>query len=235
MTPRDLIPPDWAERLGSGPLGLGVDLGTTTKQTSNPSALVVTEAVGDRRVEHLVLAWKTDVPEVTFQIVEMIVRDARRCERAFRRAAIDASNETFFAKLLRTRLLGLVPVDLVKGGEKVQWQGEDYIYKTLLNLLYAELYEQNCISIPNLKWISDDRRLVKKEGGGFITEMGESGAHGDTFDAGKLAHWSLIKGRGSVAAAAAAVGQWGQKLLTRTGVRAPFAKHHQHRAAKTQL
>lgn len=195
MTPRAAIPRDWTDCLAGGPIGLGMDVGTTEQGTSNPSALAVMQHTPPLYVVRLLLCWKTSDEAVSREIVQTIVSDLERSERRPRRLCIDASNEVFFAQSIRSDLAGRVPVVLVKSGEKVTWRGLDYIYKTLLGNLYVSLFEDNLIALPPAQWISDDHRLVKREKGGFVAETGERGEHGDTFDACKLAYWALESGR----------------------------------------
>lgn len=209
MTPRDAIPPHWAAHLGDGPVALGHDIGTTTKGTSNPSTLVVMEKVAPLFVVRLVLAWKTADPRVSEQLISCALDDLASRGRTARRLNIDASNETFHATNLRRAFLGRVPVGLIKSGEKVTYKGEDFNYKQLLGSLYANAFDDGLVRLPAGDWIATDHRLVKREGGAFVNELGKGGWHGDTFDGGKLAYWGLIGAGGPIRAAAAQVGDYG--------------------------
>ncbi len=237
MKIREAIPPTWVNVLGEGRLGLGLDLASSTKDTSNPSALVVTEKQGGSFIERLVLRWKTANPAVTSAIVHMVVGDALRAGKRIRRGVVDASNERLFAKGLKSSLLGKLPLELMMGGQTLKWQGQEYKAKVLLGLLYVRNFEENQIATPEAKWLGDDRGLVKRNGENFDAEIGDGGAHGDTFDAGKLANWALIGagGGGPVHAAAAALGEMGGRVLSlldplqRDGRRPMFAHLHDSR------
>ena len=71
-------------------------------------------------------------------------------------------------------------------------------------------YADAQIWTPNAKWLSDDRRLVKRDKGSFSAATAPDGSHADTFDSGKLARFAL-EGRGRAEISATAVGTGGQK------------------------
>lgn len=193
MNPRDLIPADWIDALGHGPIGLGHDIATTTKATSNWSSLAVCQHVSPLYRYPLFIRWRADDPEVNMAIIDQIISDIESTSQRPRRLSIDASNEKFHAQNTRARFRGRVPVELVVSGETLDWKGESYNYKQLLGDLYCAAYEDNMIAIPEGKWLLDDHRLVRRESGRFMAEIGKDGGHGDTFDAGKLAYWATFR------------------------------------------
>ena len=200
MTTREAIPKSWIDHLGNGSLGLGTDLATTEKGTSNPSALAVTEQVGQRYLVRLLLAWKTADPDVTTAIIGHVLDDIAAANCRPKKLSIDASNEVFFATALKKKFQNKCPVILVKGGEKVKYKGEEFAAKTLLGNLYVNAIEDGLVSLPDGDFIRDDHRLVNREKGTFTTETGKNGQHGDTFDAVKHSIWALLVGGGRVQA-----------------------------------
>jgi len=62
-----------AEHLTAGPIGLGWDLATTTKQTSNPSSFSVTEARGVEKIVRAIFNWKLSDPDVALERARKIV------------------------------------------------------------------------------------------------------------------------------------------------------------------
>lgn len=198
------VPPDWALRCGGGMLTIGNDVATTDKKSSNPSGFTVMEKLSGIFWERLVVRFKSADPAVTYAILESIL-DARPAAE-WRRLCIDASSEKYHAQTMRKKFRQRLPVDLISNGEAIDFQGERYSYKTLLGDLYVSAFEDNIIALPPETFVLDDHRLVKKQAGGYVTEVDEGGNHGDTFDSGKLAYWGHINGGGRVRAHAAQVG-----------------------------
>jgi hypothetical protein len=205
MTPRAAIPRSWLDFLKSGPLGVGLDLATTDGPHSNPASITVMEEHGGLFYERLILAWKTRDEAVTRQMLRCVLEDLDSLHRRPRRVCIDASNETFFAQSLAKELRHLAAFTLIKGSENLTFQGETLKSKELLGNLFTNLHAEGRIATPEGPWIKEDRRLVQKSKGQFITLTGKTGEHGDTFDSGKLARWALLSG-GPIEAAAASVG-----------------------------
>lgn len=224
MTPREAIPSDWAARITDGALALGYDVATSEGGVSNPSALNVMERVGRVCMSRLVVSWKTREPAVARQIFSAVLDDIQRVGRKPRRLVIDASNEKYFAADMRTFLRARVAVDLVAGNQKLAFRGEELDAKTLLGNMYSAGIEDGLILLPSGEWIEYDHRLVKREAGRFVTDLGKAGEHGDTFDAGKLAYWGL-HASGSPKAEAAQVGtgvSGNQNLNNRPGLIGPL-------------
>lgn len=216
------VPPDWSLRCGGGMLTIGNDVATTDKKSSNPSAFTVMEKLSGIFWERLVVRFKSGDPAVTYAILESIL--AARPASEWRRLCIDASSEKYHAQNMRKRFQNRLAVDLVSNGEAIDFQGERYSYKTLLGDLYVSAFEDSIIALPPEVFILEDHRLVKKQSGGYVTEVDEGGNHGDTFDSGKLAYWGHILGSGKVSVAAVSVGNYGNKTASRPGLIGNIAK-----------
>lgn len=206
MNPADFIPATWLDDLPmSGSIGLGHDIATTTKGTANWSSLSICQHASPLYTYPLVIRWRTADPEKNLAILDHVVSQIERTGRRARRLSVDASNEKYHAQRVRSFFAGRLPVELVVAGEKTDWRGESYDYKTLLGSLYSAAFEDNLIAMPEGKWLLDDHRLVKRERGTFVAEIGKDGGHGDTFDSGKLAYWATqrpaVAAAGSVSAA----------------------------------
>jgi hypothetical protein len=192
-----------AEHLGPGRIGLGWDLATTTKATSNPSAFCVVEESGTDLKLRAVITWKTADPAVAMERAERIIDTvaARKEGGRARRLSIDATNERYFSASARDDLRHKLPVELVIASETLQSPGHDepITYKQHLGGgLVAEL-EDNHLWLPPERYVRDDWRMVKREKGQFVCEPGPDGKHGDTFDGTKLALHSLRAGGTAVA------------------------------------
>lgn len=188
--------------LGPGRIGLGWDLATTTKATSNPSALSVCEEYGVEEIVRAIVVWKTADPDVALGRVRLILEAIR--ERASggraRRMCLDATNERYFAQAVKKELMGEVPCELVVGSETVDVPGQPApITKKqwLGSQLVAEL-EDNHLWLPAARYVREDWRLVKKERGLFVCEPDASGRHGDTFDSTKLGLKALRSSGGAI-------------------------------------
>lgn len=229
LTVAAAIPDRWTSFLTEGPLGLGLDLATTEKGTSNPSALAISQRSAGLVIFRLILAWKTSDPDVTRAIVALVLDQLSAADVAnarARRLCIDASNETFFASDLRSKFGGRVPVELVKGGQKLKHRNEELDAKTLLGNLLVALLEDGLVRLPADEFIATDLRLVKREAGGFVADTGPGGEHGDVFDACKLSYWAHVGGGGPVRAEALPVGSFGAGTTPRPGIRNPFLRRH---------
>lgn len=194
MTPRAAINPDWRAHLNKvGRVTLGLDLATTEKKTSNPAALSVIQEDGAFYRTRLIASWKTADPEVTTEIVTVVVNDILDAGCVPSLLSIDSSNEEFYAKMLAKSLRGKVRCQLIKGGENLTFEGVTDNAKTMLGNIYVNHIEEGRLLLPSGKWIEKDHRLVSKNGGKFLSALGDSGEHGDTFDAGKLALWGQLR------------------------------------------
>jgi hypothetical protein len=218
MIPRQAIPSTWADRLTDGPIALGYDIATTERGTSNPSALNVQQRDGRRVLTRLIVSWKTRDPAVARQVLKAVLDDIEERRMKPRRLVIDASNEKYYAADVRTLLAGRVAVELVGGNQKIEFRGESLDAKTLLGNMYVSAIEDGFLLLPAGDWIMLDHRLVMREGGGFVTNLGPNGEHGDTFDGGKLAYWGLNSSGGPVKADAIQVGSFGGGVDTKRPV-----------------
>lgn len=189
------------ESLGEGRVGLGWDLATTTKATSNPSSFAVMEQSGVEGIVRAIINWKTANPDVAMERVRRIVQTVwhRPAGGAARRLSIDATNERYFAKSVAQEIGASVPVELVVGSETVEIPGAEPMTKKqhLGGLLVGDL-DDNRLILPPERYVRDDFRLVRKEKGQFVCEPDSDGKHGDTFDASKLARWSLMSTGGAI-------------------------------------
>lgn len=191
ITCRQALPASWTDTVRAGEIALGLDLGTTDKKASNPSALVVMEDWQGQLWERLVVTWKTGNEQVTEAMLRLVLDDLRSAGRRARSVVVDATNETFFAQSLKRLFATQCPVHLVKGGEKLRHAGEEMPAKQLLGNLLANAHTDGRINSPAAAWVKDDRRLVRKLNGHFDNTTDSLGQHGDTWDAAKLALWGL--------------------------------------------
>lgn len=224
MTPRLAIDPAWADLLTDGAIALGYDVATTEKGTSNPSALVVMQKEARMCMTRLVVSWKTREPAVARAVLGCIFEDIEARGKKPRRLVIDASSEKYYAADIRTAFARRCPVELIGGNQKLKFRGEELDAKSLLGNMYCSGLEDGLILLPAGEWIELDHRLVKREAGRFVTDLGPGGEHGDTFDAGKLAYWGLQGGGGPAQAHGAAVGSMGGRnaIMTRPGLIGPI-------------
>jgi len=189
---------DWLRaRLTDGPVGLGWDLATTERQTSNPSAFAVVEQLGEEFAARAVFTWKTADPARALERVRQILHtiNARPAGGRARRLCLDATNERYFSSDVRRALRGEVPVELVVASESVERPGQPNItVKQQLGERLVAALEDNRIALPGARYLHEDFRLVKKERGQFVCEPDGQGRHGDTFDAVKLALKALASG-----------------------------------------
>jgi hypothetical protein len=190
------------EHLGPGTVGIGVDVATTTKESSNPTSVAVVERTGVDLAFPLIVTWKTRDEELALDRIRRIVQTAARRAQGgkARRMAIDATNERYFASHLRKVLAAEIPVDLVVGSESVERPGfEPMNSKQFLGSMLVGELDDNHLTLPPERYLREDWRLVKKERGAFICEPDAEGRHGDTFDAAKLALHAIANNHGPFA------------------------------------
>ena len=189
------------QHLAAGPVAIGVDLGTTEKQTSNPTAVTVMERSGVEVAGLLTLVWKTKDPAIAKERFRRVVEEIRaaRPGNPPRRMAVDATNERYFATEVQRELSSLVPVELVVGSETVEQPGSEPITKkALLGSQYVDAIDNNRVTLAPERYIRDDHRLVRRDRGSFDCELGPNGEHGDTFDSHKLALHALTSTAGAI-------------------------------------
>lgn len=181
--------------LGSGPVGIGFDVATTTKATSNPSSVTITERRGNEYRQPVVFFWKERRENIARERLRRIVEAVRDRKEGgpARRLCIDASNERLFAQGTQDEFRGLIPVELVISGVSVHPPGytEPTNFKTWLGDLYSAQINDNHYTCPPENYFKRDHRIVIKDRGLYQCEPEGDGAHGDTFDSGKLAQHAL--------------------------------------------
>jgi hypothetical protein len=185
-------------------IGLGLDVATTEKEKSNPSALAITELVGSTHHVRLLIRWKTADPEITFQL--LLGQIMAIAPRRPRKLCIDATSERFFATNLKRRLGALVHSDLIVSSESIEYLGEKMSLKAYLGNLLVNTIDDGRLALPPESWVADDFRLVKRDRGSFTADLAPDGGHADAFDAVKLSIHAIAGPGGPAAAAAAAVG-----------------------------
>jgi hypothetical protein len=188
------------DHIGPGPIGLGWDLATTEKATSNPSALAVTEQECISYLTRLIVTWKTRDPDIAEAHARSIIL-AVACRKSGGRAKalhIDATNERYFASTMQKKFRALLPVVCVVGSEGVEKPGyEPMTTKQFLGGLLVGALDDNQLTLPPERYVKEDFRLVKKERGAFVCAPDAQGRHGDTFDAVKLSIAALKGGAGA--------------------------------------
>lgn len=174
---------------------IGFDVATTTAGKSNPSSVTVSQTLGIERVSPLTVLWKTRDPKLARERLRRVVTECAAAGAPARRVCIDASSERYFAEETRQDLAGLVPVELVINGSKVEPMPAGYEdptnYKTYLGDLYCASINDNRCVLPPETYFKKDHRQVVKDRGTYSCEVDHDGGHGDTFDSGKLAHYGL--------------------------------------------
>lgn len=190
------------EKLGTGTVGLGLDLATTEKESSNPTSFTVLEDRGTEYAAVAVVVWKTRDPAIAKDRIRRLVAVIPQCggqrPRA-RRLCIDATSERYFAIELQREMASLVPVELVIASETVEQPGGETITKkALLGSNYVAELDDNHVTLPPERYLRDDHRLVKRDRGSFVADIGTQGEHGDTFDSNKLALHALTSTQGAI-------------------------------------
>lgn len=189
-----------AAHVGTQPVALGFDVATTTKGSSNPSALAVVEDHGKEVVVRAVFTWKTNDPAVATERVARTIATlaTRKTGGRARKLCIDGSNEAYFATALKTHLRAALPVEIVKGGEVPDLPGEPMNNKQRDGGRLIALLDDNHLTLPPERALKADWRLVRKDRGQLVCEPDPEGHHGDTFDATKLAVRALKGGSAGV-------------------------------------
>lgn len=187
--------------LKDGPVGIGLDVATTTEQKSNPSSITVTENLAGERFQRLVVIFKTKKRAVMSDYLARVVKTvrARTAGGPARRLCIDASNERLAAEETKDDLLPLIPVQLVLGGASVEPLPAGYRdavnYKTFQGDTYSTAINDGRYVLPPDDYVKMDHRLVMKDAGKYSCPVDPlTGAHGDTFDSGKQAELALTGG-----------------------------------------
>lgn len=186
--------------LRGGAVGIGVDIASTTGETSNPSSFTVTESSGVERAQRLVVVFKSKKRVVMSARLQDLVRVVRERPEGgpARRVCIDASNERLAAEETRDDLLPMIPVELVIAGSTVEPPPPGYQdkinYKTYQGDLYSTAINDGRYALPSDEYIKQDHRLTMKDQGRYVCFPEPDGKHGDTFDSGKQAEFALMTG-----------------------------------------
>lgn len=226
----EVIPDDWLSRLVPGSkIGLGLDLATTNKGKSNPTALAITEQVAMTYFVRLLMRWKTNDPAVTRAILRAVLNMLAGIRRRARRLCIDATNERFFAVDIRTALVADVPVELVIGSEQYIYLGEPMIMKTYLGNLYCNTMEENQLILPAAEWVRKDARQVYRVRGGFDADVESDGSHADGFDGVKLSLHGIVSAGGPAHAEAVPTTTDLYRGHVRPGIKNPLARDNHNR------
>ncbi|MBM3851749.1 MAG: hypothetical protein FJ399_01190 [Verrucomicrobia bacterium] len=209
----DILPKNWLDVFSPhhGQIGIGLDPATTTKATSNPSAIVVDQRVNLTHFFRLALRFKTADPDVTFYLLNTIVTGLRGRGLSVRRLCILATNERFFAVSVRKKMTGKVPVELVIESEKTTYLGEGMLMKAYLGALLVNTIDDGYLALPGAEFVKTDLRLVVRDRGTFDSEIGEDGGHGDIFAAGGAAIHAITAKGGVPEAHAVQVGTFGAR------------------------
>jgi hypothetical protein len=202
----DAYPPNWEELLTDSPTTIGLDPATTENKTSNPTSICISQKMGGKTHERLVVVFKTNDPDHTRAMVRIAIDGIKaRTGRPPRRLVGDGTNERFFMTDLKRELSGIVVMEIVVMSESIEHRGEKMSMKSYLGSIYVDQYEDARIAIPEDRYIREDRRLVIKEKGLFVNLSDSRGRHADTFTSGSLAEYGFVAS-GPAEASAVGVG-----------------------------
>lgn len=187
-------PADWIEHLRPGlDTALGLDLGTTEGEKSNPTSLTVAQHETSAIANRLVWRWKTKDPAIANARIEMIVKViSARLGRAPRALCIDATSERYWALMLQAALRHLIRIELIIGSERIIHQGQSFTMKQYLSDGYVNDLDDGRVALAASRWLFDDHRLVRKERGLYVATVASDGCHADSFDSNRLARHGLI-------------------------------------------
>lgn len=195
--------------IGNGPVGLGWDTATTENDTSNPSSFTVTEQRGSEYVSLLTCIWKQGDPAKQRKWALRIVRAiaARPEGGRARKLSIDGTNERLFARDVKAAFAAELPVEVVVNSETLEIPGEDtpLTKKQVYGQRLINAFEDNRMTVAPERYVKDDFRLVKKDRGMLVCDLGPDGQHGDTFDSHKLSLLSLASPIGAISSMAGIV------------------------------
>lgn len=190
--------------LGSGPVGVGYDPATTTRETSNPSSVTITEANGTERAGRLVIMWKEKKPQVVRERLRAIFAAIRARPEGggARRFCILATNERYFAEETADILRPIVATELIIESVTLQPHGYDapVNFKTYLGDIYSAAVNDGHYALPGGEYFKKDQRLTVKNAGRYECVPDGDGAHGDSFSSGGAAEHALSAGGAAVGA-----------------------------------
>lgn len=188
------------ERIGPGRVGVGMDVASTEKETSNPTSVTVLEDTGGEYPARLVIYWK-DRREAEQRERLRAILDAiagRPAGGEARMLCIDGTSERLFADGTMQMFKHRLPVVVVVSSESVDpvpagYETTGVNYKTWLGDLFSQALNTGRVPVPPSTYLKDDYRLVMKDGGRYVCSPEPDGKHGDGFDSGKLALWALMR------------------------------------------
>jgi hypothetical protein len=212
MKAADILPPGWRGVFApAGRVGIGMDLGTTNKAKSNPTAIAVCQEVGLDVFTRLLIRYKVDATKLDVHelLLRLIVEGLHAVDLRVVRVCVDATSERYGAAELARRLRGLVPVALIVASEGTEYRGQKMKFKEYQTNLYLHQIDDGRLALPDEQWVEDDARQVKTERGLFYADVDEEGNHADTFDATKQALHALRMHGGGGAAEVTGAGAGG--------------------------
>lgn len=212
--------------LGHGRVCLGMDVASTTGETSNPTSISVREDLGGASyADRLVVCFKEKKVAVMRERLGILldIIEARPKGGKCRKLVIDASNERLAAEETADLLASRVDAELYLGGLTVSPRPAGYAekdgnvnYKTWTGDMESALLNGGRVLQPTSDYLKKDKRLVVKDSGRYLcTPDPLTGAHGDCFDSGKLAGLGFILDDQSVGNFVPAAGVWGQAIRNR--------------------
>jgi hypothetical protein len=189
--------------LRDGRVGVGVDQASTTNETSNPTSITFTEQIGNESFQRLVLVFKTKRRVVRDELLKegCAIVQARPHGGPVVGVGIDASNERLAAQETADVLMALgINCQLIISSNIVTPRPQGYSeqhgnvnYKTWLCDLYSARINDGRVATAPDEYLKSDHRLVMKDAGRVICVPDPTtGAHGDTFDSGKIAEFMLM-------------------------------------------
>lgn len=187
--------------LRDGRVAIGVDQASTTSETSNPTSITLTERLGQESFQRLVLVFKTKKRQFRDAILKrmcQIVRARPNGGPVFA-LGIDGSNERLAAEETCDELSAFTATRIFVNSNTVEPRPPGYSeqdgsvnYKTYLCDLYAARVNDGRIALPADDYLKSDHRMVMKDAGRVVCVPDPTtGAHGDTFDSGKISEFML--------------------------------------------
>jgi hypothetical protein len=172
-------------------LTLGIDLGTTTGKTSNPTALALIEAPTLAHQKHLRLparfknARRDVLDAVILRLLHLIDQRGLR----LRCLELDATNERLTATDIAAdpRIGGKVVVRMAVLGTTRTVFGEKVTLKTYICGLVKSHLEDRRLTLPPEEWVKKDFRQTTMNRGTYESAVAADGSHADLFIATGLA------------------------------------------------
>lgn len=180
-----------------GTVGIGIDMATTTNKKSNPTSLSLVKLDGSGFEAPLILWWKTANPHVTTDRVVGLLKTLKGMNVRIEAVGIDATNERYYARLLKEAIGALADVQLFVSSESMDTPEGKISIKSLLGNDLANAIESGRAVMPFNTYVYKDFMRVVKDRGSYDAAVGPNGEHGDTFDSTKIGY-AVLKRGGSV-------------------------------------